>query len=53
MAISPPAMNQMNEVTRYIRPMVLWSVVRSRFVSREPFTAAIRGRSERRRAPVR
>ena len=31
-------MNKMNEVTRYIRPMVLWSVVRSRFDSREPFT---------------
>ena len=32
-------MNQMNDVVRYIRPMVLWSVVRSRLDSREPFSA--------------
>ena len=38
-AISPPMTNQPKEAARYIRPMVLWSVVRSRFESREPFSA--------------
>ncbi len=32
-------MNQANDVARYIRPMVLWSVVRSSMESREPFSA--------------
>ena len=39
MAIRPPRMKNVNDVVRYIRPMVLWSVVRSRFDSREPFSA--------------
>ena len=38
MAIRPPRMKKTNDVVRYIRPMVLWSVVRSRFDSREPFS---------------
>jgi len=32
-------MNQLNDVAMYIRPMVLWSVVRSSMESREPFSA--------------
>src|SRR4051794_41155910 len=43
MAIRPPMRKNANEVVRYIRPMVLWSVVRSRFDSREPFTATWAG----------
>jgi len=42
-AINPPAMKNANEVTKYIRPMVLWSVVRSRLDSREPFSATWTG----------
>jgi len=38
-AIRPPTMNQANAVVRYMSPMVLWSVVRSRFDSRDPFEA--------------
>ena len=38
MAIRPPRMKKTNDVVRYIRPMVLWSVVRSRFDSRDPFS---------------
>ena len=36
-------MKNANEVARYIRPMVLWSVVRSRFDSREPFSTTRAG----------
>ena len=36
-------MKNANEVDMYIRPMVLWSVVRSRFESRDPFTASRAG----------
>src|SRR4051794_13790629 len=43
MARKPPTMNQANDVARYIRPMTLWSVVRSRLVSREPFSATAAG----------
>src|SRR5215212_4855558 len=43
MAIRPPRMKNTNEVARYIRPMVLWSVVRSRLDSREPFSATWAG----------
>ena len=43
MAIMPPTMKNANEVARYIRPMVLWSVVRSRLDSREPFSATWTG----------
>ena len=38
-AMMPPRMKNVNDVVRYIKPMVLWSVVRSRFDSREPFSA--------------
>ena len=31
-------MKNTNDATMYIRPMVLWSVVRKRLESREPFT---------------
>ena len=43
MAMMPPTMKNVNEVARYIRPMVLWSVVRSRLDSREPFSATWTG----------
>ena len=43
MAMSPPTMNHMKAVARYIRPMVLWSVVRSRLESRDPFEATWTG----------
>ena len=36
-------MKNANDVARYIRPMVLWSVVRSRLDSREPFSATWAG----------
>ena len=36
-------MKKANDVTMYIRPMVLWPVVRSRFVNREPFAAIAAG----------
>ena len=42
-AIRPPIMKNTNDVVRYIRPMVLWSVVRSRFDSREPFSTTRAG----------
>ena len=43
MAMRPPMMKNTNEVVRYIRPMVLWSVVRKMFDIREPFTATRAG----------
>ena len=43
MAMRPPATKNANEVARYIRPMVLWSVVRSRLDSREPFSTTRAG----------
>ena len=43
MAIRPPMMKNMNEAVRYIRPMVLWSVVRRMLESREPLTATAAG----------
>src|SRR3954454_22364262 len=36
-ARKPPTMNHVKDVARYIRPIVLWSVVRRRVVRREPF----------------
>ena len=36
-------MKNTNDVTRYIRPMVLWSVVRRRLESREPLTGTWAG----------
>src|SRR3712207_3025357 len=36
MAITPPTTNQKKDVAVYSRPMVLWSVVRSRLRKREP-----------------
>jgi cytochrome c oxidase subunit 1 len=38
MAMKPPITNHVNDVARYIRPIVLWSVVRSNDVNREPFS---------------
>jgi hypothetical protein len=43
-AITPPAKNQANAVAVYIRPMVLWSVVRSSARNRDPFSG--RGAAE-------
>ena len=40
MALEPPTMNQVNDVPRYIGPIVLCSVVGSRLVRRQPFRAA-------------
>ena len=42
-AMRPPAKNQMKATVVYIRPMVLWSVVRSRLRSRDPFSASWAG----------
>lgn len=41
--MNPPTKNQMNATVVYIRPMVLWSVVRSSPRSREPFSASCAG----------
>ena len=42
-AMMPPAMKKTNDVTRYISPMVLWSVVRRMLDSREPLTGMCAG----------
>jgi hypothetical protein len=38
-AITPPTTNHVRAVTKYIRPIVLWSVVRKRPSSRDPLSA--------------
>jgi len=40
-AINPPTMKKANEVTRYIRPIVLWSVVFSSLVRMLPLRACL------------
>src|SRR3954451_1220869 len=42
-AITPPITKNANATAMYIRPMVLWSVVRSRFDNREPLTGTAAG----------
>ncbi len=42
-AITPPTMKNTNDVTRYILPMSLWSVVRSSCPSIEPLAASWTG----------
>ena len=42
-ASTPPNMKKVNDVTRYIRPISLWSVVRSNCRNIEPLAAAVAG----------
>ncbi len=39
MAIAPPTMKKANEVTRYMMPICLWSVVRNIRSRKDPLTA--------------